>query len=60
MLENQSKQLDRIEKQVGETNGRVKSLEIWQAKIAGATFGVRWVPSAVSAVVAGVLVSLFT
>jgi hypothetical protein len=52
-------QLDRIEVQVKETNGRVKRLELWQAKLQGAAITAYWIPPVVSAVVAAALVSLF-
>lgn len=60
MLKGQKETLDRIEGLAAATNGRVRQLELWQAKMAGATIAVRWIPTLLSAVAAAVLTSVLT
>ena len=43
-----------------ETNGRVRSLELWRAKAEGAKWAMRWVPALVTGIICsgvGVLLS---
>lgn len=54
-LDHQDQMLERIEKKVSETNGRVRKLEVWQARVQGATSMFQWVHPAVASVVGGVI-----
>ena len=50
--------LQRIEAKIDETNGRVRMLELWRARVAGATAAMNWVPPIVTAVISGGLVAV--
>lgn len=47
-----------VKQEVKQTNGRVRKLELWQARIGGAWGAVRWAPPAVAATVTGVIVAV--
>ena len=56
-----SQTLERIERKVDETNGRVRSLELWKARMEGAKWAVGWIPPiATSAFSAGLSVLLYS
>lgn len=48
-LDAQDRTLERIEGKVDTTNGRVRDLELWKAKMEGAKWAVGWVPPLVTA-----------
>lgn len=48
----------RIEAKVSETNGRVKAIELWKARLDGAKSAMGWMQPAVVGVVSGGLVAL--
>lgn len=52
-MDQQDEKLDSMLDQVKETNGRVKTLELWQARIEGAKWAVSWAPPLVTALLAG-------
>jgi phage-related minor tail protein len=52
-IEHLKTEASEIKAEAKKTNGRITRLEIWQAKIAGATAAVRWLPGFVTAVVGG-------
>ena len=54
-LDNQKEQLDRIEEQVKETNGRVRSLEMWKARAEGIILTWRWIGPVIASVLTAVL-----
>ena len=57
-MDAQDQILTRIDQKVGETNGRVRKLELWQARVQGATSVFSWVQPAVAAVIGGVIVAV--
>lgn len=57
-LDRQDEQLERIEQHASETNGRVKALELWRARLDGVRAAVAWLPSLLSSVVGGVIVGV--
>jgi hypothetical protein len=57
-MDQQDDKLDTMIEQVRTTNGRVKSLEIWQARLEGAKWAVSWAPPLVTAIASGGLGAL--
>lgn len=54
-MDHQDEKLGEIFEHVRETNGRVKKLELWQARVSGAT---SWVPQVFVGVAVGAIVAL--
>lgn len=61
-LDEHGRVLDEIRRQVRETNGRVRKLELWRATVegmlAGATKSLGWMPQIATGVIIGVLVGV--
>lgn len=51
-------QLDRIEDHARQTNGRVKKLELWKARMDGAKWALSWLPTVGTGVLSGVVVAV--
>lgn len=64
-LDDMKDDLNEIKTQVKATNGRVTNLELWKARLEGATWATSWVPRILTAVVSaafasGISVLLYT
>lgn len=57
-LDAQAELLERIDRQVQKTNGRVTKLELWQARTEGARAVFSWVSPAVAGIVSALVVAL--
>lgn|GEM_PF-6497882 len=58
VLERQDKVLEEIRTQARRTNGRVRRLELWRARIEGARSAMSWVQPLTIAIVSGVVVAI--
>lgn len=47
--------LHRIESKVDQTNGRVRALELWKARVEGVRWAYSWVPTFLTGTSSGVL-----
>lgn len=54
-LEHHKRQLDRIEGQIEATNGRVRTIELWRARMEGANWALSWLPPTLSALVVAIV-----
>lgn len=52
--------LKAIKEQVTATNGRVRTLELWQARLEGAKWAVSWLPSVGTGLIVGLVVAVAT
>lgn len=57
VLREHGAQLGRIEKHAAETNGQVKELQLWRARMEGAKAALSWLPGLLTGIAGGVVVA---